>query len=43
MTAWITPDVARFILGFLAGAASVAGALLAAEIMHAWRTGEDRS
>ncbi len=40
---WLTPDIARFVLGFLAGFFSLAGAQFIAEVVHAWRTGEDRS
>ena len=39
----LTPDLARFILGFLLGVFSVGGAILVSDVVHAARTGEDRS
>jgi len=43
MTSWLTLDAARFILGFLLGVFSVGAALLVSDVVHAWRSGEDRS
>ena len=40
---WLTPEVARVILAYPAGVYTVAGALFVAEVVHVWRTGEDRS